>query len=343
MKNISVENIIKLLSMPKIGRKTALKLIAEINFNISNDNDLIDFINDKRSSFSLPQYSKSDFENAFREAEEILIHSEKNNIKIISFQDKSYPKLLSAISDFPIVLNYIGSLENLSSMPCVAVIGTREPTEFGYKIGVRLGEYFASNGFNIVSGLALGCDTAGHTGALKVNGISTAVLAHGLDSIYPKENRKLAAELLEKGGVLISEYFVKQKPLANFFVERDRIQAGLSLGVIVVETDIKGGTMHTVKFCLENKRVLAALNHPTEYLKEIKTQGNQLLIREGKAKSFFNKDEIENLLSELKSRFTNTVSNELTQSEPLNELKSDSPPTEQKSKNEQPIQTKLWE
>ena len=343
MKNISVENIIKLMSMPKIGRKTALKLIQEITFNISNDNDLIDFINEKGSSFRLPQYTKTEFETGFREADEILLHSEKSGIKIISFQDSLYPTQLRAISDFPITLNYIGDISSLTNLPCVAVIGTREPTEFGYKIGVRLGEYFASNGFNIVSGLAIGCDTAGHTGAIKINGISTAVLAHGLDTIYPKENRKLADEILEKGGVIVSEYFVKQKPLANFFVERDRIQAGLSLGVIVVETAVKGGTMHTVKFCLENNRILAAINHPSEYLKEIKTQGNQLLIREGKALPIYQKEEIENLLSKLQSRFKGSTMPVIDKQIPISENQIESTSEVKKTKNETPIQTKLWE
>jgi len=317
MNKLSKEYLIKLLSMPGIGRKTALKLIQVLTFNISNDNDLIDFVNENGKKFRLPIYVKNELKKTFSEAEQIINHSEKLNIKMVSFQDENYPILLSRILDFPLILNYIGDIKLLSGKPCVAIIGTREATDFGIKIGIRYSEYFASNGFNIVSGLALGCDTAGHKGALNVNGITTAVLAHGLDKVYPKQNQTLANNIVEKGGVLLSEYFVNQGPLANYFVERDRIQAGLSLGVIVIETDIKGGTMHTVKFCLDNNRILASVNFPAEYLKESKRQGNQLLIKEGKAIPIYNKDEVENLLKQLQSAY-NSIGQEVEHKELLN-------------------------
>lgn len=318
MNKLSIEYLIKLLSMSRIGRKTAFKLIQDLSFNISNDNDLMDFVNENGKRFRLPVYTKNEFENAFSEAEQIINNSEKLNIKMISFQDENYPILLSRISDFPLILNYIGNIKLLSDKPCVAIIGTREATDFGIKIGIRFGEYFALKGFNIVSGLALGCDTAGHKGALNVNGITTAILAHGLDKVYPKENQALANDIVDKNGLLLSEYFVNQSPLANYFVERDRIQAGLSLGVIVIETDIKGGTMHTVKYCLENNRILASVNFPIEYLKESKRQGNQLLIKEGKAIPIYNKDDVENLLKQLQSAY-NSIGQEADHKDSLKE------------------------
>ncbi|WP_188134045.1 DNA-processing protein DprA [Chitinophaga sp. CF418] len=289
--------------MPKVGRKTAHKLINEISYSLSDDRDLMDFLNEKGKLFKLPLFSQEDFDYAFRKTEAIITESEHLGIRMISFKDDNYPCLLAKTTDLPIILNYKGDISLLSEKPTVAIIGTREPTDFGMKLGTRLSEVFASNGFNIVSGLAVGCDTAGHRGALNVSGTTTAVLAHGLDKIYPKENRALADQILEKGGVLVSEYFVKQTALANFFIERDRIQAGLSLGTIVVETDVKGGTMHTVKFTLENNRVLATLNHPSEYLKEPKTQGNQLLIRERKARPIYLKEEVDDLIISLKESF----------------------------------------
>lgn len=308
---LSTDYIIKLLELPKVGRKTALRLINEISFRISSDNDLMDFISEKANSFRLPNYSLSDFETAFRSADEIIELSERKNIKIISFLDSLYPTQLKDIFDFPIILNYIGNLDSIISKANVAVIGTREATEYGLKIGKRVGEVLALNNINVVSGLALGCDTSGHVGALAANGTTTAVLAHGLDKVYPKENKKLAEEILEKGGVLISEYFIKQSPLANFFVERDRIQAGLSNAVLVIETDIKGGTMHTVKFCQEYKRILACINHPQEYLNQPKVQGNQMLIREGKAKPLFSKDDIDAFITLVKQHKNPIEKNEI--------------------------------
>ncbi|QJB29890.1 DNA-protecting protein DprA [Chitinophaga oryzae] len=303
MSALTTEQIVKILSMPKIGRKTAMKLIKAISFKISNDNDLMDFINENGKGLRLPSYSIEEFVLAFERAEQILLDSEKEGIKLVNFQEDTFPKLLLQTNDCPIVLNYKGDISKLNETPSVALIGTREPTNFGAKFGTRLGEVFAEQKFNIVSGLAVGCDTAGHRGALNAKGLTTAVLAHGLDKVYPKENKELAKEILDSGGLLVSEYFVRQNALSNFFVERDRIQAGLSLGVIVIETGIKGGTMHTVRFCLENNRPLATLNHPTEHLWESKTQGNQLLIRERKAIPIFQKSEVDTLMNNLRAFF----------------------------------------
>ncbi|SFW84041.1 DNA-processing protein DprA [Chitinophaga sancti] len=303
MFSLSIEQIIKIMSMPKIGRKTAYKLINEINYNISDDRDLLDFLNEKGKSYRLPFYSQDDFNSAIIDAERILTDSEKQGIKMLSYKDDNYPVLLKKSNDYPIILNYKGNINLLNEMPTVAIIGTREPTEWGMKFGIRLSEVFAEQKFNVVSGLAKGCDAAGHRGALNVKGITTAVLAHGLDKVYPKENKPLAAEILENGGLLVSEYFVGQGALSNFFVERDRIQAGLSLGTIVIETDVKGGTMHTVGFTLDNGRILSAVNHPENLKKEPKTQGNQLLIRERKARPVFDKSEVDKLMLDLSSRF----------------------------------------
>jgi len=154
-----------------------------------------------------------------------------------------------------------------------------------------------------VSGLAKGCDTAGHVGALRAHGITTAVLAHGLDSIYPKENRSLAENILSNDGLLISEYLVGQKPIGSFFVERDRIQAGLSDCVFVVETGIKGGTMHTVKYCLEYERILACLQHPQEMHNEIKVQGNRALIADQKGAPVFSVSDIKGLISMVRAYY----------------------------------------
>jgi len=111
-------------------------------------------------------------------------------------------------------------------------------------------------GFTIVSGLAKGVDTGAHEGALKSNGFTIAVLAHGLQTIYPAENRNLASRILNQNGTLISEYPWYTSLLPRYLVERDRIQSGMSRGVMVIETGVKGGTMHTVKNC-KNKTVFS--------------------------------------------------------------------------------------
>lgn len=304
---ISSEYIVKMLSLPKVGRKTALAIINQSSSNITSNDDLIELIKSASRKIKLPEYSKDDFDSAFRIAEDILSDSDKNDIKMVSFLDEKYPRLLRISSDFPIILNYIGNIGVLNDKPSIAVIGTRQPTNFGLKIGVRFSEYIAQEGFNIVSGLAIGCDTAGHKGALKANGSTVAVMAHGLDSVYPKENRELAREIIDNDGLLVSEYFINKKQMKSSFVERDRIQAGLSLGVIVVETGVKGGTMHTVNACIANKRELASINHPIHCFSD-KSEGNQYLISSGKATPIYNKEEVDLFLTKLKGRFISEAS-----------------------------------
>jgi DNA processing protein len=292
---ISTDDIVALLQLPKVGRKTAQKLIRGISGTVSGQHELTDYVREKSVEFRLPLYTAADFSEAYKTAEMIRDQSDKAGIKIISFLEPQYPAQLRDLPDMPVTLSYKGDIDTLSEKPNVAVIGTRDPSEFGARVGERFGETFAEFAFNVVSGLAQGCDTAGHVGALKGKGTTTAVLAHGLDSIYPQANKGLATEIVEKGGLLISEYFVKQKALTNFFVERDRIQAGLSQTVVVVETDVKGGTMHTVRYSQEYHRKLVCFDHPPQHRGHAKIEGNQKLIREGAAVPVTGKEEIEML------------------------------------------------
>ncbi|NCB43390.1 MAG: DNA-processing protein DprA [Clostridia bacterium] len=334
--NITIEYIIKLLHLPKIGRKTAKKIINKLSCKISNDSDLFNFISEIRDELRLPIYSEKDKNNVNSKWSEIIEESDKHDIKIISYMDAEYPKNLLKIDDFPLILNCKGDLLSINNKPNVAIIGTRKPTNFGFELGMRLGQVFSENGYNIVSGLALGCDTAGHKGALSNGNTTTAVLAHGLDSLYPKENQKLSNDIIEKGGLLLSEYFVKQRPVNNFFIERDRIQAGLSECLIVVETDIKGGTMHTVKYCLNYSRILACINYPEKFIIENPSvKGNKYLLDEKKAIPIFSKSDIESLIIKLR------INNNCTANK--NIIKNNTRDTERKIiKNFMPIQLRLW-
>jgi DNA processing protein len=190
-------------------------------------------------------------------------------------------------------------LSALNPTRAVAFVGTREPSDYGRKAGEKLALLLTQAGLNIVSGLAIGCDTIGHRACLDSHGQTVAVLAGGLDHIYPKENKGLASEILDKGGCWLAEHPVGVRPQSNFFVERDRLQSGLSDGVVVLETDVKGGTMHTVKFTQLQGRTLACFKHPPKYADHPKAQGNQLLLREGKAMPLGSPEEINAFLAHL--------------------------------------------
>ena len=168
----------------------------------------------------------------------------------------------------------------------------------GIKAGVFFAGELAKKGFNIVSGLAIGCDTTGHEGALSVGGITTAFLANSLswNDIYPQENVDLAHKIVESGGLLLSEYPLGYKGGRYAFIARDRLQAGLSYATVVVQTGERGGTMHAVNATLASNKPLYAIkyNHDTE-LQHQKVQGNIKLLKEGKAMPFKTQNLSENI------------------------------------------------
>lgn len=285
--------ILVLMQLKGISRKTILKNFIIESGTDCNINSISQLIERARiEDGKIQNFSEAEIIAAIDRADDIIEKSLKQDIKIVTYLDEEYPKRLKNITDPPTVLYYKGDINCLNEMNAVAIIGTREPTEYGVKIARNLGASFGKRKYVVVSGLALGCDMYGHLGCLDENGKTVAVMPCGLDTIYPAKNKPLAKEILEKGGCLISEYPIKSKIFKNFFVERDRLQSGLSNGVLVVETGEKGGTLHTVGYALDYKRVLACYNHPSKYLTEPKTFGNQKLIRENKALSVSNDDEL---------------------------------------------------
>ena len=180
-------------------------------------------------------------------------HMIKNKIEIININDNEYPKQLKEIYDPPISL-YIKGNKEILKYTTIAVIGCREATEYGKKASKYFAYNLAKRGVNIVSGLARGIDTYSHIGAICADGKTTAVIGNGIDSIYPKENAIIAEKILEKGGIIISEYPLGTKPEKMNFPARNRIISGLSKAIIVVEAKEKSGTLLTVDFALEQGR-----------------------------------------------------------------------------------------
>jgi DNA processing protein len=129
-----------------------------------------------------------------------------------------------------------------------------------FLILLHLPKQIVHKGYMIVSGLAKSCDTVGYEMCLENSGRTIAVTANGLDVVYPKENTELVKRIL-KNGCLISEYLPNTKVMVSYFVERDRIQSGLSQVVVVIETSVKGGTIHTVKFGTEQRRKVTCINY----------------------------------------------------------------------------------
>lgn len=168
-----------------------------------------------------------------------------------------YPSRLREIDDAPPVI-YVRGEWRAEDEWSVAVVGTRRATSYGRQVAAEFARGLAANGVTVVSGLARGVDTIAHRTALETGGRTVAVLANGLDTIYPPENRRLAQEIAERGAV-IADYPLGTKPRADFFPRRNRILSGLTLGTLVVEGDHTSGAMITAKFAAEQNREVFAV------------------------------------------------------------------------------------
>lgn len=197
-------------------------------------------------------------------------------INEISTDYPEYLKILQTIADKPKRLWYIGELP-AGQRPTVAIVGTRKPTAYGREVTQHIATFLAKRGVIIVSGLALGIDAIAHQAALEAGGATIAVLPCGLDSIYPQRHRNLALNIIKGGGALISEYPTGSTPFPSNFIARNRIVAGMSDGVLVVEASAKSGTMHTAGFALEQGRAVMAI--PGNIMSQVSAGCNNLIKR----------------------------------------------------------------
>lgn len=176
------------------------------------------------------------------------------SIDFVHCKDKNYPVMLNLVYDAPYGLFVRGNLSVLNT-PAVSIVGTRNPSVSGFKTTFNFSKELTTLGYTVVSGLALGIDTAAHKGTI-LSGKTIAVLACGLDNIYPTVNKKLAVEIIKNGGCLISEYSPGEPPLKWRFIQRNRIISGLSEATVVMESPPKSGALITADFALEQNRDL---------------------------------------------------------------------------------------
>lgn len=260
-------------TLPRFGPIKQAKLLAKVN----SIDDI--FANDTRTK--LDEFLTTEQKIHLKDIKsEKLQHFkawlDKPNHHVISIQDANYPALLKETPDPPLVLYAIGNTELLKSVQ-IAVVGSRNPSTSGRRLAQDFAAGLSQFGFSITSGLALGIDAAAHTGCLKAQGITIAVLGHGLDSIYPARHKRLAQEISETG-LLLSEYPPGVKPLKHHFPQRNRLISGMSVGVLVVEAARQSGSLITARLAMEQGRevfaIPGAINNPL-------TKGGHSLIKQG--------------------------------------------------------------
>ena len=230
--------------------------------------------------------------NLFKRAEEEISYMNKNGIRPLFYLDEDYPRRLKNCDDAPLMLFYKGNAV-LNSKRIVSVVGTRFMTPYGKYETEKLIEQLVKYKVTIVSGLAYGVDVQAHRSALK-HGLDTiGVIAHGLDKMYPSENKPTADRMLQQGG-LLTEYPFKTNPDRENFPARNRIVAGMSDAVIVIESAEKGGALITAELGNDyNREVFALPGRTNDHF----SKGCHKLIRENKAMLFENAKHIAEMMS----------------------------------------------
>lgn len=267
--------ILTLKNIPKVGTKSIYYFINESINMPKDENDIIEvFKNLKQQHKRIIIPTIEQIKIANEKAKEIIYKSKIHDIKMVNLLDDKFPSNLKYIEDVPIQLFYKGNIENLNKKLNISIIGSRKADKVGLETSYNLGKIFASKDYNVVSGLALGCDEYAHKGVLSINKNTTAVMPCSLDTIYPSKNEKLAQDIIDNNGCLVSEYEIGSTLYKNNFIQRDRIESGLSLATIIVQSDINSGTMHTAKYTIKQNRILACCN--------INSSLNQTMIKENK-------------------------------------------------------------
>ena len=210
------------------------------------------------------------------------------NYNFITINDDVYPECLKEISNPPLKLYYKGNLDLLKEERLIAVVGTRNPSSYGKLCCEYMVKKMTSANITIVSGFAKGIDSIAHKTSLLTDGKTIAVIASGLDIVYPASNLSLYREIEEKG-LILSEYEAGVKPFKFNFPQRNRIIAGLSKGTIIVESKDRGGSLITANLALEFNRDVYAV--PGDVFSEY-SKGCNNLIRDSRAKSLSNINEL---------------------------------------------------
>ncbi len=254
------EKLLTLSLVKGIGPKKLQALANGADFTLGLEDLLVKSLGPKEADglFGRSLLLKKAQDEASRQIEA----AHQYGARIISSVDDDYPALLKATPDDPVILYVRGKWAQVPENS-IAVVGSRKASSTSLTIADRITRFLIEKGFSIVSGLALGCDTAAHKAALDAKGHTVAVLAHGLHMILPEENRTLGEAMVQEGSALVSQFPFGTEPLAVNYPMRNRVQAALSRGVVMIASDLEGGSLVAPRAALSYGRWMAA-PYPTE-------------------------------------------------------------------------------
>ncbi len=275
--------------VPEMGPGRARRLLQLANVDSADqlfDLNVRDYI---KADGIGKQVSKnlSDFDD-WDSVDKILERTDSIGANLLAYDDEHYPELLKHIYDPPLILWYKGDLKALEK-PGVAVVGTRNPGSYGLSQAAEWSRNLVQKGICVNSGLAYGIDAKAHQTAVETGGETVAVLGSGIDVIYPTRNKPLAKKIIESGGLIMTEFPPGTQPDAGNFPGRNRIVSGMSHGVLVVESGVKGGSMITARYALDQNREVFVIPHQLGYMKG---EGCNYLIQNGQGKLVRSIDDI---------------------------------------------------
>ncbi|CAH2213104.1 DNA-processing protein DprA [Tepidibacter aestuarii] len=274
---MNMDDMYLLLSNIKgIGYKTIQKIddyFADIqDFNIISDEEIYKIPNiSLKIKKNIVNYRSSTYLDQIKE------NLKKHEINYITINNSNYPKRLKHIYDPPHILYFKGNKELLNEF-CIAMIGSRKPTNYGVFCANKISKELSSLGINIISGMAVGIDYYSHLGCLNGNSKTIAVLGSSIDKPYPKQNIHLMNNIIESGGIILSEYPPGTEARPGYFPMRNRIISGISDGVLIVEASERSGSLITMNYALDHgKNVFAIPGNINSHM----SKGSNKIIKEG--------------------------------------------------------------
>lgn len=266
-------DLLRLLQVPQFGAQRIGRLLSEVDF--------AQFCEYDKSQLKQMGWNEKQIHRWFNPdknwIEQVLTWAEQPNNQLITLFDDSYPFLLRQISTAPPLLYVKGCVKSLS-LPQIAIVGSRDYSPYGEYWAGQFAADLARNDMVVTSGLAIGIDGFAHQRVVAEKGVTIAVLGSGLSQVYPARHKKLAEQIVELGGALVSEFSPNQPPVGENFPRRNRIISGLSLGTLVIEATLNSGSLITARYALEQGREVFALPNGVQ---NPYAQGCHKLIKDG--------------------------------------------------------------